>query len=34
VITAPSLDPDLLKAFLAMADHLSFTAAARSLNRT
>jgi DNA-binding transcriptional LysR family regulator len=34
VITAPSLDPDLLKAFLAVADHLSFTAAARSLNRT
>ena len=34
MITARSLDPHLLKAFLAVADRLSFTSAARSLNRT
>ena len=28
------LDPDLLRAFLAVAEHRSFTAAAASLNRT
>ncbi|WP_024510915.1 LysR family transcriptional regulator [Bradyrhizobium sp. ARR65] len=30
----PVLDPDLLKAFVAVADHRSFTRAATSLNRT
>jgi DNA-binding transcriptional LysR family regulator len=30
----PSLDPDLLKAFVAVADHRSFTRAAATLNRT
>ncbi len=30
----PSLDPDLLKAFVAVADHRSFTRAATKLNRT
>jgi DNA-binding transcriptional LysR family regulator len=30
----PQLDPELLKAFLAVADQLSFTRAASSLNRT
>src|ERR671924_507916 len=29
-----SLDPDLLKAFVAVADHRSFTRAAVALNRT
>jgi DNA-binding transcriptional LysR family regulator len=33
-MTIPSLDPDLLKAFVAVADHLSFTRAAVTLNRT
>lgn len=33
-MTAPALDPDLLKAFVAVADHLSFTRAAAALNRT
>ncbi|RXH04927.1 LysR substrate-binding domain-containing protein [Bradyrhizobium vignae] len=33
-MTAPDLDPDLLKAFLAVADHQSFTRAAAILNRT
>lgn len=31
---APDLDPDLLKAFLAVAEHRSFTRAADQLNRT
>ena len=31
---APTLDPDLLQAFVAVADHRSFTRAAMSLNRT
>jgi DNA-binding transcriptional LysR family regulator len=31
---APTLDPDLLQAFLAVADHRSFTRAAVALNRT
>jgi DNA-binding transcriptional LysR family regulator len=30
----PSLDPELLKAFVAVADHRSFTRAAATLNRT
>jgi DNA-binding transcriptional LysR family regulator len=30
----PNLDPDLLRAFVAVADHRSFTRAAASLNRT
>lgn len=30
----PNLDPDLLRAFLAVADHRSFTRAATTLNRT
>jgi DNA-binding transcriptional LysR family regulator len=30
----PTLDPDLLQAFLAVADHRSFTRAATALNRT
>ena len=30
----PTLDPDLLQAFLAVADHRSFTRAAVALNRT
>lgn len=34
VMTAPDLDPDLLKAFLAVAEHCSFTRAADRLNRT
>lgn len=34
VMTAPDLDPDLLKAFLAVAEHRSFTRAADRLNRT
>ncbi|OAF10004.1 LysR family transcriptional regulator [Bradyrhizobium centrolobii] len=33
-MTAPDLDPDLLKAFLAVAEHRSFTRAAAMLNRT
>ncbi|WGD49165.1 LysR family transcriptional regulator [Bradyrhizobium sp. CB1650] len=33
-MTAPDLDPDLLKAFLAVAEHRSFTLAATMLNRT
>ncbi|MBR0857457.1 LysR family transcriptional regulator [Bradyrhizobium liaoningense] len=33
-MTAPVLDPDLLKAFLAVAEHRSFTRAAHLLNRT
>ncbi|OAF13895.1 LysR family transcriptional regulator [Bradyrhizobium neotropicale] len=33
-MTAPDLDPDLLKAFLAVAEHRSFTLAAAALNRT
>jgi DNA-binding transcriptional LysR family regulator len=33
-MSMPQLDPDLLRAFLAVADHRSFTAAAASLNRT
>jgi len=33
-MTAPILDPDLLRAFVAVADHLSFTRAAEQLNRT
>ena len=33
-MTAPVLDPDLLKAFLAVAEHRSFTRAAHVLNRT
>jgi Bacterial regulatory helix-turn-helix protein, lysR family len=33
-MSSPGLDPELLKAFLAIADQLSFTRAATSLNRT
>ncbi|HMJ29005.1 MAG TPA: LysR family transcriptional regulator, partial [Xanthobacteraceae bacterium] len=33
-MTLPLLDPDLLKAFVAVADHRSFTRAAAMLNRT
>jgi DNA-binding transcriptional LysR family regulator len=33
-MSVPSLDPDLLKAFVAVADHRSFTRAAATLNRT
>ncbi|RYX99420.1 MAG: LysR family transcriptional regulator [Bradyrhizobiaceae bacterium] len=33
-MSAPVLDPDLLKAFVAVADHRSFTRAAATLNRT
>jgi DNA-binding transcriptional LysR family regulator len=33
-MSRPALDPELLKAFLAVADRLSFTHAAVSLNRT
>jgi DNA-binding transcriptional LysR family regulator len=33
-MTSPALDPDLLKAFIAVADHRSFTRAATALNRT
>lgn len=33
-MTSPDLDPDLLKAFLAVAEHRSFTRAAAMLNRT
>jgi DNA-binding transcriptional LysR family regulator len=33
-MSAPDLDPDLLKAFLAVAEHRSFTRAAAVLNRT
>ncbi|MDE5443565.1 LysR family transcriptional regulator [Bradyrhizobium sp. CSA207] len=33
-MNAPDLDPDLLKAFLAVAEHRSFTRAAHLLNRT
>jgi DNA-binding transcriptional LysR family regulator len=33
-MSGPSLDPDLLKAFVAVADHRSFTRAAAALNRT
>jgi DNA-binding transcriptional LysR family regulator len=33
-MSAPVLDPDLLKAFVAVADHRSFTRAAVTLNRT
>ncbi|MGY3036748.1 DNA-binding transcriptional LysR family regulator [Bradyrhizobium sp. USDA 4354] len=33
-MTSPDLDPDLLKAFLAVAKHRSFTRAAAILNRT
>ncbi|WP_454814005.1 LysR family transcriptional regulator [Labrys neptuniae] len=33
-MTLPLLDPDLLRAFLAVADHSSFTRAAARLNRT
>ncbi|MBR1176231.1 LysR family transcriptional regulator [Bradyrhizobium sp. KB893862 SZCCT0404] len=33
-MTAPPLDPDLLKAFIAVAEHRSFTRAAATLNRT
>jgi DNA-binding transcriptional LysR family regulator len=33
-MTAPDLDPDLLRAFLAVAEHRSFTRAADQLNRT
>jgi DNA-binding transcriptional LysR family regulator len=33
-MTAPPLDPDLLRAFLAVAEHRSFTRAAAALNRT
>jgi DNA-binding transcriptional LysR family regulator len=33
-MSMPSLDPDLLKAFVAVADHRSFTRAAATLNRT
>ena len=34
MMTTPSLDPDLLRAFVAVADHQSFTRAATLLNRT
>ena len=33
-MTIPSLDPELLRAFVAVADHRSFTRAAVTLNRT
>src|SRR3977135_2801312 len=33
-MSGPVLDPDLLKAFVAVADHRSFTRAAAVLNRT
>src|SRR3977135_4518195 len=33
-MNAISLDPDLLRAFVAVADHRSFTRAAATLNRT
>jgi len=33
-MSMPTLDPDLLKAFVAVADHRSFTRAAVTLNRT
>jgi len=33
-MSIPSLDPDLLRAFIAVADHRSFTRAAATLNRT
>lgn len=33
-MSMPALDPDLLKAFVAVADHRSFTRAATALNRT
>ncbi|WP_158814016.1 LysR substrate-binding domain-containing protein [Methylocapsa sp. S129] len=33
-MTAPALDPDLLQAFVAVADHRSFTRAAAQLHRT
>jgi DNA-binding transcriptional LysR family regulator len=33
-MSGPQLDPDLLRAFLAVAEHRSFTDAAASLNRT
>ena len=33
-MTLPDLDPDLLRAFLAVAEHGSFTRAAHQLNRT
>jgi DNA-binding transcriptional LysR family regulator len=33
-MSAPVLDPDLLRAFVAVADHRSFTRAAAALNRT
>src|ERR1700739_4105013 len=33
-MTRPALDPELLKAFVAVADHRSFTRAATQLNRT
>ena len=33
-MSIPTLDPDLLKAFVAVADHRSFTRAATALNRT
>ena len=33
-MSMPTLDPDLLKAFVAVADHRSFTRAAATLNRT
>jgi DNA-binding transcriptional LysR family regulator len=33
-MTIPMLDPDLLRAFVAVADHRSFTRAAAALNRT
>ncbi|WP_407164963.1 LysR substrate-binding domain-containing protein [Bradyrhizobium sp. ORS 111] len=33
-MSAPILDPDLLRAFVAVADHRSFTRAASALNRT
>jgi DNA-binding transcriptional LysR family regulator len=33
-MSIPSLDPELLRAFVAVAEHLSFTRAAEQLNRT
>jgi len=33
-MSASQLDPDLLRAFIAVAEHRSFTDAAASLNRT